>query len=222
MVESYCMSHIKRTIRLVFDILAIAISYLLTVKVLDFVKEWIGSIVWYVHRRKFKYIGENSIIEAPFVIEGHRNITIGKNFASFARLRLEAFERHLNNWYTPEIIIGDNVSINYDCHIGCVNKIIIGDNVLLASKVYISDHSHGEVSNEELNIPPSLRKVVSKGPVIIEDCVWIGECAVILPGVHIGKCAVIGANAVVTKDVPAFSIVGGVPAKIIKQFNPEV
>ena len=90
----------------------------------------------------------------------------------------------------------------------------------MASRVYISDHSHGALDYSDINTPPSERKVHSKGPVVIEDGVWIGEGACILPNVHIGRHAIIGANAVVTCDIPAYTIVGGVPARPIKTLDP--
>lgn len=69
--------------------------------------------------------------------------------------------------------------------------------------------------------------LISKGPVVIEDNVWIGEHACIMPGTTIGKGSIVGANAVVTKDVPPYSLVGGVPAKLIKtlatdEFAPSI
>ena len=80
----------------------------------------------------------------------------------------------------------------------------------------ITDNSHGKSDYESLSIPPILRLLHSKGPVIIEDGVWIGDKVTILPGVRIGENSIIGANALVTKDVPANCVVGGVPAKLIK------
>jgi len=88
---------------------------------------------------------------------------------------------------------------------------------LIASKVYIADHSHGDTSLANLSLPPVYRPLFSKGKVIIEDDVWIGEGAAILPGVVIGRGAIIGTNAVVTKDVDPYTVVGGVPARIIKK-----
>lgn len=67
-----------------------------------------------------------------------------------------------------------------------------------------------------MSIAPLSRPVVSKGPIIIDDNVWIGENAVILSGVHIGEGAIIAANAVVTKDVDSYTMVAGVPAKPVK------
>lgn len=125
----------------------------------------------------------------------------------------------MGNSYSPSITIGHNVCFNYRCHVGAINKIIIGNNVLIGSQVLITDHSHGELTKEELLISPAKRKLYSKGPVIIGDDVWIGEGACILPNVTIGHNSVIGANSVVTHDIPPFSIVGGNPARIIRKYN---
>lgn len=90
----------------------------------------------------------------------------------------------------PQPIIGNNVSYNYYCHIGCLNKIVIGDNVMLGSRVVIEAHSHG--TTDYLNMHVAKRKLHSKGPIIIEDNVWIGENACILENGRIGKCSIIG------------------------------
>jgi acetyltransferase-like isoleucine patch superfamily enzyme len=118
--------------------------------------------------------------------------------------------------FTPSITIGDNCSIGEYCHITSINSITIGNGVLTGRWVTITDNSHGSSSLEEFYIQPSKRKLYSKGSVVIEDNVWIGDKVTILPGVHIGYGSIIGANAVVTKDVPANCVVGGNPAKIIK------
>lgn len=85
--------------------------------------------------------------------------------------------------------------------------------------VTITDNGHGEITSDMLKMPVSKRPIVSKGPVIIGRNVWVGDKATILPGVTIGDGAVIGANAVVTKDVPAMCVVGGNPARIIKDMS---
>jgi len=164
----------------------------------------------------FKKTGKNFLIEYPIRVVGGNYIEIGSNFNSFGRLRIEAFARHLGNTYSPNIIIGNNVSLNFDCHIGCVNKIVIGNNVLIASRVFITDHYHGSATAESIQIPPSKRKVESPGPVIIEDNVWIGEGVCIMPNITIGENSIIGSNSVVTKSFPANSVIGGVPAKLIR------
>ena len=169
--------------------------------------------------KQLKICGTNPKILFPITSHGLKYIAIGANFYASSRLILEAYDSHLETKYSPEIIIGNNVRINYDCHIGCVNKVLIGDNVLIASKVFITDHFHGDTSIEALKFHPNSRKILSKGPVIIEDNVWIGEGVTIMPNVTIGKNSIIGANSVVTKDVPKYCVVAGNPAKIIKNLN---
>lgn len=118
--------------------------------------------------------------------------------------------------FNPSITIGKNCHFGVQNHITCTNKITIGDNLLTGKWVTITDNSHGEFTLEQLSIDPLKRPVVSKGPVIIGNNVWIGDKATILPNVSIGDGAIIAANAVVTKDVPSFSLVGGNPAKVLK------
>ena len=168
---------------------------------------------------EFKETGKYYLFQYPFYINGGKNISIGNNFNCDQRLRLEAWDLYLGQKYCPEIIIGNNVSIQKDCHIGGINKIIIGDNVLIASKVYISDHSHGEISKEELSFSPIKRKLFSKGPVIIENNVWLGEGVIILPNVIIGENSIIGANSVVSKSVPKNCVAAGNPARIIRELK---
>jgi acetyltransferase-like isoleucine patch superfamily enzyme len=119
--------------------------------------------------------------------------------------------------HNPTILIGKECSIGEYNHITSTNKIVIGDHLLTGRWVTITDNSHGDTDYATLLTNPIMRRVQSKGPVIIGNDVWIGDKATILPGVTIGDGAVIAANAVVTKDVPAYSVVGGNPARIIKQ-----
>jgi acetyltransferase-like isoleucine patch superfamily enzyme len=168
---------------------------------------------------EFKKIGENFSVASPVYLIGGKNISIGNNVSFDQRLRLDTIEEFFGDKFTPEIKIGNNVSIQKDCHIGAIHKIIIGNNVLLASKVYISDHSHGEINADAIKLPPAKRRLYSKGPVIIEDNVWLGEGVVVLPGVTIGENSIIGANAVVTKSIPRNCVAGGNPAKIIREIS---
>jgi acetyltransferase-like isoleucine patch superfamily enzyme len=170
--------------------------------------------MWKVH--EFKTSAINIFFQYPMYLHGGKYISIGENFNCGLRLRLEAFDEHLGFFFTPRITIGKNVSINHDCHIGAINEIIIEDGVLIASKVFITDHYHGEITAEGIFLPPSERKLFCKGSIKIEKNVWVGEGVVILPNVTIGQNTIIGANSVVTKDIPKNSVVGGNPARIIR------
>lgn len=110
------------------------------------------------------------------------------------------------------LIIGNNVGIAQNCFIQVRGSVVIGNNVIFGPNVSIFSENH-DFSNAEL--PVSLQGVTRRG-VKVEDGVWIGTRAVILDGVTIGKNSIIAAGSIVTKDVPPYTIVGGIPAKIIK------
>ena len=159
-------------------------------------------------------------IALPLIIKNPQYLSIGSNFSSLNNLRIEAWDKFQEQIFSPRITIGDNVRFNTDVHIGCINRVSIGNNVLLASRIYISDHSHGDVELSALTLPPAKRPLVSKGPVVIQNNVWIGQGVSILPGVTIGENSIIGANAVVTTNIPANSVAAGVPARVIKTLKP--
>ena len=116
-----------------------------------------------------------------------------------------------NAYFTPELIIGDNSGVGINCEI--YGPVTIGENVMMGPEVviYTSGHRH-----DRTDIPMIEQGRDAVEPVQIGNDVWIGARATILDGVKIGDGAVIAAGAVVTKDVPSYAIVGGVPAKVIK------
>lgn len=157
-------------------------------------------------------------VDGEITIRGEQNIHVGNNTHFGNGCILTAWENTSDGAkHSPEIIIGSNCSLGEFNNITSTNLIRIGDNLLTGRWVTITDNNHGENDQDSLHIPPLIRSIVSKGPVLIGDNVWIGDKATILSGVTICDGAVIAANAVVTKDVPAYCIVGGNPAKIIKQ-----
>lgn len=164
-------------------------------------------------------LGDNCLFHNPVHVKGGKYIRIGNRFSAGPSFRIECWDEYYGKKYNPEVIIGDDVCFNYNCHVGAIEKIYIGNNVLIGSHVLITDHSHGGTSFNSLNISPALRELHSKGPVVIEDDVWIGEGVCILPNVKVGHNSVIGANAVVNKSIPPFSVVVGNPAKVIKTID---
>ncbi|TDO21971.1 acyltransferase [Pedobacter duraquae] len=195
------------------------LSSIFTLSLVTGVKSRINSYYTIWLKREFRFFGANSGINRPIYLNGGKYITIGQDFHCDQRLRLEAIDEYEGIKYDPEIIIGNHVMIQKDCHIGAINKIQIGHGVLIASKVFISDHSHGEATSLSIKIPPLKRPLFSKGPVIIEDNVWIGEGVIILPGVTIGENSIIAAGSVVTKSIPSNCVAAGSPTKIIKELD---
>lgn len=129
---------------------------------------------------------------------------------------LAAFDSFGDQKFTPHISIGDNCSLGDYSHISAVNAIEIGNNVRMGKNILIVDNAHGASERAILDIAPNKRPLSTKGPVIIEDNVWIGGKTSILPGVRIGRGSIIGAGSVVVKDVPPYSVVAGNPARVIK------
>lgn len=161
-------------------------------------------------------IGNTSTIGINCYLIGGKYIEIGV-FTTIGRNGvITCWDKRMGEIFSPSIKIGNNCSIGEFCHITSTNSITIGNGVLTGRRITITDNSHGEPLGEEMESPPIERKIYSKGPVIIEDNVWIGDKACIMAGVHIGIGAVIAANAVVTKDVAPYTVVGGIPAKVIK------
>lgn len=166
----------------------------------------------------FKSFGTHSkFITLPQELRLSRNIEIG-NYCRLGRhLLLRCYD---SNYAKPTIKIGDRVNIGDYSTISCCNRINIGNNVRMGRMVMITDNSHGHTDSiNELKLNPIDRPLVSKGPVIIEENVWIGEKVSIMPNVTIGHGSIIAANAVVTKSIPPYSIAGGCPANIIKTLS---
>lgn len=164
----------------------------------------------------FRFKSLRGILFNPHQVKGAKHISIGHHSALENGAILTAWTSYGNDKFTPTICIGENVSIGEHSHITSINSIVIGNGVLTGRYVYISDNSHGSGDSSEIGIRPIQRALYSKGPVVIGDNVWIGERVCILSGVHIGEGAIIGANAVVTHDIPAYSIAAGVPAKVLR------
>lgn len=169
---------------------------------------------WIMH--EFKSCGDNCLFQGFSALKGAKHISIGSNMYCGKDVVWEVYDAYGQQSFTPNVTIGDHSSFGDNGHLTCINSITIGNGVRIGRKVFICDNSHGRCTRPELDIPANMRPMYSKGPIVIEDNVWIGEMVCILPNVKIGKGSIIGANAVVTKDVPAHALVGGNPARVIK------
>lgn len=140
-------------------------------------------------------------------------ITLGQKTIIGKGARLDCIRKYGIHAHSGQILIGDMVTINPHVHIAAASSVVIGNNVLIASRVYISDHDHGYSKG----VPPAHMPLLVES-IKIGNNVWIGEGVMILKGVTVGDGAVIGAASVVTKDVPPYSVVVGVPARILRYY----
>lgn len=155
-------------------------------------------------------------------ILGLSNMRIGRNFEAGDDLWLEAILEFHGQAFTPELIIGDGVNFSDRVHIGCVNRISIGSGTLVGSRVIVTDHAHGTyrgAGQSSPAVPPNQRPLCSVGPVSIGSNVWLGDGVAVLAGATIGDGAVIGANSVVTGEIPAATIAFGAPARPVRQWD---
>jgi lipopolysaccharide O-acetyltransferase len=166
------------------------------------------------------FFRKSRLLRLPIDIRGRRHIEFGSGLTTGSNCRIEAYPD------SPKKVLffGVDIQINDFVHIAAKESVIIGDNVLIASKVFISDINHGSYKGDENDSSPGeiprLREE-SSDPVVIGDNVWIGESVMILPGVEIGRGSIIGAGAVVTRSIPESSIAVGNPAKVIKSFSTD-
>jgi acetyltransferase-like isoleucine patch superfamily enzyme len=166
----------------------------------------------YFKAKKFKEFQKGIAVFCPLKIEGLENIIIKKNVSINYRAWITAknFENE-----DCEIIFGEGTTIGNYNHIYATKSIVFGENVLTADRVYISDNLH---SYQDITRPIIRQPIKQIGCVEIGDGTWLGENVCVL-GVKIGKNCVIGANSVVTRDIPDFCVAVGSPAKVIKRFN---
>jgi acetyltransferase-like isoleucine patch superfamily enzyme len=171
-------------------------------------------VFWLNHGRHFKEYSFSSTILDALKIDGHDYIAIGKDVYIHRLTWLSAIK--LTN-EDPNLIICDGACLGNFNHITCVKKVVIGKKVLTADRVYISDNLH--------RYDDPRRAILEQGStfkeeVTIGDGSWIGENVCII-GASVGKNSVIGANSVVTKDIPDYCVAVGSPAQVIKQYDFE-
>lgn len=162
-----------------------------------------------IYKAFFFEIGMPTYVGKPCYIEGYRNIKIGKNVRIFPGIRMEAID-------DGKIVIGDNTAIEQNVHITSKgSNLVISDDVTIAANAFISniDHEYRDISKSVLE-----QDLLTKETVIGEGC-FIGYGASIQAGTHLGKHCVVGTGAVVRGIFPDYSVIVGVPAKIIKRYN---
>lgn len=190
---------------------------------INFLKKVVTHLSWLVrngfdyikYRNKYVEYHMSDRITKPILITPPY-IKMGENVHIRNNGRIEGVSKYNNKRFLPLIVLEDGVHIEQNCHITCAASIVIGKNTAIASNVTITDIHH---PYDDVNIPIERQDIVIHEVSIGSDC-KIYNNAVILPGVHIGKHVTVGANSVVTHDIPDFCVVAGAPAKILCKYNP--
>lgn len=166
-------------------------------------------------RCRFGHFGDNSVIKPRVLyLRGLKRVAIGKRVTIGKDATISVWTA------TGSITIGDSCSFGARNHITSCNSIAIGSGLLTGSDVLITDNAHGRADRASLALPPIEREVVSKGPVRIGDNVWLGNNVCVMPGVTIGDGAVVGANSIVTHDLPPYTVCAGIPARPLRKAEP--
>lgn len=162
------------------------------------------------------------LIRRPIFVRGRKYLKYEEGLTTGYNCRIEMFDT--GKGADKKLIIGKNCKIGDYVHIAAGEQVEIGENVLMGSKILISDLNHGNYSDicpqSTPDIPPDKRPIHTR-PVIIGNNVWIGDNVCILPGVKIGDGGIIGSNSVVNKDIPSNCIAVGAPAKVIKMYDKQ-
>jgi acetyltransferase-like isoleucine patch superfamily enzyme/acyl carrier protein len=165
----------------------------------------------------FGSFGRRTVLQLPIRLSGQHRIAIGSNGFVGANSWLQVLEEDGADQIA--ISIGDGVSIAGLCVLSAVGSIRIGHNVSFARNVYIADHTH---LYDDPSSPVLEQGVTASEPVEIGDGAWLGENVLVLPGVRIGRGAVISANSVVNQDIPDHCVAAGSPARVVRHFGGQL
>lgn len=168
---------------------------------------------------KFQSCGQHLFVAGKArIVTGGGNIVVGDNFImdEFAEICCNPIENKTD--CQPKLIIGNNVHLSKHCCIGCSNMIVLENDVRLAPYCHITDRNH---VYKDIYTPIWKQPTESPGPVVIGEQTWLGFGVQVMPNVKIGKHCVVAAGSIVTKDIPDYSVVTGIPAKVIKRYNFE-
>lgn len=156
--------------------------------------------VFYSYFNVFNFEAGRFYCGPALQVIGGQDVLVKGRLKMGGNCRVETFCTDAKN-RGPKIIFDGSVSIGNNVHLASCSQIRIGNGVLMGSNILVTDHGHGN-SMSPRDVPPLERPLLSKGPIQIGENVWIGDGAVILGGVSIGRGAIVAANAVVRCDVP--------------------
>lgn len=164
-------------------------------------------------------LGKRSIVKRPRKLTGRNSIWIGDDTYVHSYSLMIAVSQYAGKVYHSSIRIGNFVYIGRHVYLTAVQEISIGDGCVLSEHVYITDLSHGLDPNCG---PIMSQDLETKGPVRIGANCFLGYRSVVMPGVTLGEWCVVGANSVVTRSFPSYSMIAGAPAQLIKVYSREL
>lgn len=186
-----------------------------------FVNKIVNKLSYFSERRQFKNRNNIAILPKTLKIQNPDFIHVAPDVVFGDNCKLLCTTDFLDREYTPFISIGKNFHATRNLTIQCANSVVIEDNVLIASDVFIIDFNHGNnpLKDSYLDNPLSFKNKDLGGGVLIKQGVWICNSVIILPDVTIGEKSIIAAGAVVTHDIPSYCLAAGNPARVIKKYN---
>ncbi|SRR6266498_4232893 len=163
---------------------------------------------------QFAEIGHRVLIHPPLRFNNLHQINLGAGVTIHRDCWLVTLDDDHDG--QVKLIIKSHAAIGMGATISAANRVEIGEYVLLARNVYISDHGH---AFEDINLPIMNQGITTPQPVSVGCHTWLGQNVCVLPGVTIGHHCVVGANSVVLADIPDRSVAVGAPARVVKTLN---
>lgn len=170
------------------------------------------AVRYLLYNNRFRHIGIHSIVKRPIRILGGKKILIGDYVIILDGLRIEALTRYNQQRFSPELVIEDGVRIGQNVHIVCAERVILHKDVSVGPYTMINDSKHG-YNRPDL---PLYQQDIQTKPIEIGEGTIIGMGVCILPGVTIGRHCFIGANTVVSKNIPDNSIVAAQRPRVVQ------
>lgn len=178
-------------------------------KLYNYINKWLMNT-------HFGKKGKRTTIKKPLLLSGKRNIFLGSDVRILNNARIETVDFWKNQKFTPCLKIGDRTTIEQNCHIVACGDLLIGEDCVFSADVYVSDCNHGLEMGKNV-----LQNSLEYKHTSIGNGCFLGIGVKVLPGVTLGNYCVVGANSVVTKSFPSYSMVVGNPARLIKIYDVE-